>query len=401
LNKSIKKGQLKLSLSISLISAVVLTIMVLIIFLPIKYKTLSVLSEDAKLIRDNYHQYVNSNEGLVEEPARSFFVGLIDDNGNVTLDNKGVSFINEEKEEELIYKLSKKNSNEGTYNNFYYLKNDLNNIQEIFVFNASAELENVNSVLTYISSVAVLVWILLSVSSVFIAKKAYKYYENLYNKEKNFITNASHELKTPLTVIQTNLEVMEMEDENNKWIESSKEQVKTLSNLISQLINLSKAEELENKKSQKNIFDLSASFKEIFSQYESQIITRKIKYNLNIPASILITADEPQVYKLFSILLDNMMKYTPQGGTIEITFTESKNKVSLSFYNSSNHITNETISKIFDRFYTGDASHQKDVSGHGIGLSIANEIVINSKGKIKAYTKDEQSLTIDVILPKK
>lgn len=219
-----------------------------------------------------------------------------------------------------------------------------------------------------------------------------------YEKQKRFITDAGHELKTPLTIIDADTEVMEMDYGTNEWLEDIRAQTKRLTELTNALILLSRMEE-DQPKTNKIVFPLSDLVEEIVESFRGLAKAQDKTLSVQIEPMISLYADEKAIRQLVTILLDNAMKYAQSGGKIALGLEKQKNTVQLSVWNTTNAITKEHLTYLFDRFYRTDQSRNSQTGGYGLGLSIAYAIVQAHHGKIVASTKDEKSLLMTVTLP--
>ena len=215
---------------------------------------------------------------------------------------------------------------------------------------------------------------------IFSGKVMMPFMEN-YRNQKAFITNAGHELKTPLAIISANNELCEMIGGENEWTKSTKEQVERMTDLINRLVVLSRFEE--------NFSDIVTKSSKSF---KSLAIKGGKNFESDIQNDICISGDDGAIYELVNILIDNANKYCDEGGTIGvklmvhgITFKKAKLVVSNTYKDGKN----VDYSKFFDRFYREDKSHNSSVSGYGVGLSIAANIVKRHKGKIHISYKND------------
>ncbi|MBR3279867.1 MAG: HAMP domain-containing histidine kinase [Lachnospiraceae bacterium] len=228
-----------------------------------------------------------------------------------------------------------------------------------------------------------------------------------YEKQKQFITDAGHELKTPLAIINADADVLEMELDcdpeagaTNEWLEDIRKQTARLTELTGNLIYLAKTEE-----GTKDAFtfvdfpvsDVVAQEAESFkgpAQAAGKNIDIKIEENLSM------NGDQKAVRQLVDIFMDNAIKYSPDGGTISVKLKKTGRYIGLSVTNSTKTpVTKENTKHMFDRFYRTDASRNSDTGGYGIGLSIAKSIVEAHKGKITANSQDENKLTMTAVMP--
>lgn len=224
---------------------------------------------------------------------------------------------------------------------------------------------------------------------IFSGKVMMPFMEN-YRNQKAFITNAGHELKTPLAIISANNELCEMIGGENEWTKSTKEQVDRMTDLINRLVVLSRFEE------KSNVIEKNINFSDIVTKSSKSFKSLAIKggknFESDIQNDICISGDYGAIYELVNILIDNANKYCDEGGTIGvklmvhgITFKKAKLVVSNTYKDGKN----VDYSKFFDRFYREDKSHNSSVSGYGVGLSIAANIVKRHKGKIHISYKND------------
>ena len=211
-----------------------------------------------------------------------------------------------------------------------------------------------------------------------------------YKNQKAFITNAGHELKTPLAIISANNELCEMIGGENEWTKSTKEQVERMTDLINRLVVLARFEE------KSNVIEKNINFSDIVAKSSKSFKSLAIKggknFESDIQNDICIMGDDGAIYELVNILIDNANKYCDKGGTIGvklmvhgITFKKAKLVVSNTYKDGKN----VDYSKFFDRFYREDKSHNSSVSGYGVGLSIAGNIINRHKGKIHVTYKND------------
>lgn len=218
-----------------------------------------------------------------------------------------------------------------------------------------------------------------------------------YEKQKHFITDASHELKTPLTVIDASADVLEMEVGENEWITSIKDQVTRLTKLTEDLLMLSRMN--ETNRVIFTDFSLSEVLEDSIKRFESVAISQGKTIETNIPNNISYNGEINMISQLFSILLDNALKYTNEKGLIKVSLSETEKNKKIVFYNTCENIEIGNHDYLLERFYRKDSSRNSNTGGHGIGLSIAKSIINNHKGKINIKSDDGKSITITITLP--
>ena len=208
-------------------------------------------------------------------------------------------------------------------------------------------------------------------------------------RQKEFITNASHELKTPLAVIRANTELEQMLYGEDEWNQSTINQIDRMSALIQNLVIISRESEREDKSELEEI-DFSAAVRESALSFASVARQEGRSLEINVPSGIRMLADSSKIRQLTTLLVDNAVKYCDEGGKIEVTAGQIKNGrgAALTVSNSYAEGADVDYSRFFERFYRQDSSHNIDKGGYGIGLSLAESICSQYGGDIRAQWKD-------------
>ena len=220
-----------------------------------------------------------------------------------------------------------------------------------------------------------------------------------YEKQKRFITDASHEIKTPLAIIQADVDVLEMEYGENEWLLGIQDQVKRLSDLTNDLVYLSRMEE-----SQSDLQMIDFPFSDVVSEtvhtFYAIAQTQEKHLQCSIQPMLSLTGNEKSIRQLVNLLMDNALKYSPPGGDISLTVSGQGSTILLSVFNTTAEpIEKKQLPHLFERFYRMDSSRSSQTGGYGIGLSVAKAIVTAHGGKITAATQDGLSLQINVQFP--
>lgn len=203
-----------------------------------------------------------------------------------------------------------------------------------------------------------------------------------FEKQRRFVGDASHELKTPLSVISTNMDVLVSEIGENKWTEYIQHEIARMSNLVKDLLYLAKSDDGKDNY-QMTEFDLSRCVMSVALPFESIIFDSGKSFNINIQENLFILGISQRIEQLVAILLDNALKYSNDGGEIRLELKSSGSKKMISVYNTGEGIPPEKQKAIFERFYRLDSSRNRETGGFGLGLSIAKNIVDLHKGKIQ------------------
>lgn len=220
-----------------------------------------------------------------------------------------------------------------------------------------------------------------------------------YEKQKRFITDAGHEIKTPLTIINADADVLEMELGENEFLQDIQKQAKRLTDLTNDLVMLSRMEENNTTLSMIE-FPISDLISETAASFQALAQTQNKDLELHIQPLLSLKGNEKSITQLVHILLDNGLKYSPVGGAVSLKLEKQGKYIRLSVYNTTiDEMSAEALPHLFDRFYRLDSSRNSQTGGHGIGLSVAKAIVSSHGGKIQATTTDGSSLLITVLLP--
>jgi len=212
--------------------------------------------------------------------------------------------------------------------------------------------------------------------------------EKSFMKQKQFIADASHELKTPLSVIIACAETLEENPKEQKWIENIKNESNRMSKLVTNLLDLAKLEEGNNKALYEEI-NLSKLVEKSILPFESLAYEQNIKLDYEIIENIFFKCNSEEIKELLSILLDNAIKHSSKKGSIRVNLNIIKNDIVLEVINKGNPIPKGEEEKIFERFYRVDKSRNRNENRYGLGLAIAKCIVINHNGKISAFSNNE------------
>ena len=228
----------------------------------------------------------------------------------------------------------------------------------------------------------------------FLSGKVVRPVSDSYEKQKRFITDAGHELKTPLTIIRADTDILEMEQGGSEWLTDIRKQTDRLASLTEDLVYLARLE--EGARQVQNVeFPLSDVVTETAQSFLSLAQTQGKELSVQVTPMLSTTGDSKAISQLVSILLDNAIKYSPAGGSIALTLEKHTKGICLTVTNDA-AVDKKQLSQLFDRFYRGDRS----APGHGIGLSVARAIVTTHGGRITADTPTENTLRITALFPR-
>lgn len=270
--------------------------------------------------------------------------------------------------------------------------------QWLIFLDCGRQLESYRIVLFMSVAVSWIGYMLVFGLAVLLSKRIVKPFSESYEKQRRFITDAGHELKTPLTILDADAEVLLMElGEDNEWLADIRQQSKRLAGLTHDLIALARMEEAE--RAQMIEIPLSDVVSEAAASFQAPALARGRHFEMRVEPLLSCVGDEKGIAQLVSILLDNAVKYSARGGEIALTLEKRGKNIALSVENTVENFSQETMENMFERFYRGDSSRSSKTSGYGLGLSIARAIVSAHKGRISAALHDGRTLTISVSLP--
>ena len=216
-----------------------------------------------------------------------------------------------------------------------------------------------------------------------------------FDKQKQFISNASHELKTPLTVISANADVLKQSGDN-QWISNIHSQTERMDALVADMLTLAKMDEGKMSLNQTE-FNLSEEITSSALPFDAVAFEKGKMLELEIADNIVINGDVDSVKKIVNILLDNAVKHASNGGTIKVSLKKESSRIALSVFNTGSLVPAEDSNKVFERFYRGDKSRARESGGSGLGLAIARGIADANKWKISADSVLGVSMTITVV----
>ena len=220
-----------------------------------------------------------------------------------------------------------------------------------------------------------------------ITKRIVKPVNESFIRQKQFIYDASHELKTPIAIISASAEMLEKNPKEKKWLDNIKTENNRMNKLVISLLDLSKSENIKENEVYTSV-KLSKVIKNKALTFESLIYENSLELDVDVVNDIMFNCNEDRIKELLSILMDNAIKYSLPNSQITVKLSKEKNNIYLSVKNKGKEIPVSEREKIFERFYRLDKSRNRDDNRYGIGLSIAKNIVINHNGTISVNCKD-------------
>jgi len=368
------------------------------------FSVMSRISENGGFLPDELEYRSIIGEAILTDEAMyslRFFSVITDSSGLVVSVDRGhVATISETEAKTLLQKAMRRGSQEGFFNDedstYAYQKTEISGgLSLCVIMDCTRQLHTVRMFALASIYIGIASMLLLLLILSFFAKKAVAPLARNIESQKMFITNASHELKTPLAIISANTEVLEMTEGKNEWTESTLEQVKRMTELISHLITLSKLQEKDE------VVLTEVSISEVTEKVsdEFRILAEKngLSYETEIAKNRIVKADEGGLRELVSILIDNAVKYCSEAGTVRVVLEPKGHSTVLHVSNTYPEQEGMDYSRFFERFYRADESHNSEKKGFGIGLSMAKHFTDMFRGKISVNYRNGM-ITFTVVL---
>ena len=343
---------------------------------------------------DGEDMIINKNNASNTPNYNGFSIAKIDENEKVIRSYRDDALIvNKDDLQKLVSKALKKTGESGYIGTYRYLKvnNDAGNL--VLLLNTQRELDSFHAFLRNSIIISLIVILSVLILVVMVSKKVIAPIQQGYQKQKQFITDASHELKTPLAIIRSNTDVLELENGNSKWTKNIQNQVDRLTSLVNSLVVFSRMEERDSV--EKVRFNLSQSLYSRINDFEELANFQKKHIVSCIDDSIFYKGEQQAIVQLMDILLENAIKYAPKETEINVILKKNRKHATMKISNKAN-VKKGDLSKVFDRFYRLDESRNSTIKGYGIGLSMAQLIAEKHKEAIKAYAPEDGIFRIEM-----
>ncbi len=323
-----------------------------------------------------------------------FSIAKVDDSGRIIKTYRDDTLIpNQDALQSKVIEALKEGKTSGFIGSYRFLKAETNVGNLILFLNCQRELDSQhsfekNSLLISIGVIAS-VFVLI----VLISKRVIAPIQETYIKQKQFITGASHELKTPLAIISSNADVLEMMNGDSKWTQNIHNQVDRLTSLVNSLVVFSRMEEKDTV--ERTRFDLTNSLESRIEDFNELADFQKKNIVTDIDPDLYYFGEEASIVQLMDILLENAIKYAPEDSGISVSLKKNRKYAILKVSNKAT-VQKGDLSKVFERFYRLDESRNSAIKGYGIGLSMAQLIAEKHKETIRAYAPEDGIFKIEV-----
>lgn len=332
-----------------------------------------------------------------------YFSVLLYANGNVsTIDTGKIASVSTSEAGDYATSLYGKGKTKGFIDQYKYLSISTTNTNRdnmvLYVFiNCSKELMTIRTYALASIGISIIGLLVVFVLVCFFSKTVTKPMAESYEKQKRFITDASHEIKTPLTIIDANTEVLEMMEGENEWTVSIRKQIARLTALTEKLVFLSRMDE-DSTRLEMLEFNISDAILDTAMPFETVAESKGKTLDISVAPDINYTGSETNIRQMVSLLLDNAIKYSSENGSIRLNFSTNGKLKILSLWNTVDEIETGKLDYLFERFYRIDKSRNSKTGGFGIGLSVVQAIVQAHNGKVSAKSEDGKSIEFTISL---
>lgn len=331
--------------------------------------------------------------------SRYFTVLLDKTNTIVQIDTSKVVTVSKEDAKEYAQSVISKGTASGFADDFRYLKTSNEFGIRLTFLDCGRKLDAIGTFAISSVGFSLLGYVIIFAVVVFFSGRIIRPVAESYEKQKRFITDAGHEIKTPLTIINANADLAEMELGEDESLSEIKKQTKRLTELTNSLVYLAKMEE-SGDKLQKIDFSISDTVNETANSFRAPAQLGEKSIFCDTEPLITVCGNESAIRQLISILLDNAVKYSTGGSKINVLLKKQNRQVVLTVSNTPlTPLSRKNLDQMFERFYRADPSRNSETGGHGVGLSIARAIVEAHGGKIHAVMQNSTELIITVTLP--
>lgn len=326
-----------------------------------------------------------------------YFIARVNQNGVISqIDTGHIAAVDSSQARQFAQAVLDKGVTSGYLGQYRYQTQQKDYGTLIVFLDCRSELQSMLSLLALSGMIALGTLVVMFILVWVFSRRAIRPVIESMEKQKRFITDASHEIKTPLAVISANTEVLELTQGESEWTRSTKNQISRLSGLVGDMLTLSRMEE-EQVKLIFTEFSLSDAVQEAAESFESVARSFERRLEVSVRPNLTIKGDESSIRQLVSILTDNAVKYSTGTGVIRVELSRQGKYASLQVSNPCREIP-ENPGALFDRFYRADSSRTRQTGGYGIGLSVARAIVQAHRGKISAWGQDGV-MCFQVLLP--
>lgn len=329
-----------------------------------------------------------------------FFSVLVSNSGEIIhAETSRIFAIDSETASRYAQDIVQKGSSRGFMGNYRYMSVSEKPGTRITFLDCGRELDLYHNFILFSIGMSLLGYVVTAIVVCFFAGKFIRPVAESYEKQKRFITDAGHEIRTPLTIISANVDLLKMDMGENQCLEDIGNQAKRLAELTNDLVCLARMEESANM-TRMIAFPVSEIILDAAAPFRTLAQTQNKEFVCQVQPMLSMCGNDKMISQLVSILLDNALKYSLKGSRILLTFGKQGRRLILTVSNpSALPVTDENLRHVFERFYRTDPSRNSETGGYGIGLSMARAIVTAHGGKISAGSSDGKSFLVTAVFP--
>lgn len=329
--------------------------------------------------------------------SRYFAVTVAPDGKVLEPDFSRIISVDNDSSEEYVRRAVAARSSRGFIGQFRYSKTEENGRTRILFLDCGRKLDAFQTFLRTSVGVGLFGCVLVFIFFLFAAGRIVGPIAESYGKQKRFISDAGHEIRTPLTIINANVDLLECDGEREE-LDEIRGQVKRLNELTDNLVYLSRME--EEQPLRKTEFSLSELVEKTANSFQPLAAAAGLSFSVRIHTPVTMSGSPDALRRLVTVLLENAVKYAPSGGAVTLGLTAARKAAILTVFNTTAEPVRESdLPHVFDRFYRSDASRNSATGGHGIGLSVAKAVAEAHGGSISASTETGSDFTVTLTLP--
>lgn len=347
-----------------------------------------------KIFTEDGDDLVITKNSSTSTDYNGFSIAKVDDFGKIIKTYRDDTLIpDQDALQSKVNDALSKGKTSGFLGSYRFLKVETNVGNLILFLNCQRELDSYNSFIENSLLISIGVIASVFVLIVLVSKRVIAPIQETYIKQKQFITGASHELKTPLAIISSNVDVLEMENGDSKWMQNIHNQVERLNSLVNSLVVFSRMEEKDTV--ERTRFDLTSVLESRIEDFDELADFQKKNIVADIDENLNYYGEEASIVQLMDILLENAIKYAPEDSGISVSLKKNRKHAILKVSNKAD-VKKGDLSKVFERFYRLDESRNSAIKGYGIGLSMAQLIAEKHKETIRAYAPEDGIFKIEM-----
>ena len=333
-------------------------------------------------------------------PQEAYYLVRVDADGGMDVDARGVMEVDEAALQQVVCEILATGAEKGKADVYKFaLRRAEDGGALVVLLDNSAALQAMMNMLRPMMIVNALGLVGMFLILLPLSKRMVRSYAVNVEKQKQFITNAGHEIKTPVAIIQSNIDAMELIQGENKWSRNIRGQVERLRTLLNELLALARLDEGRESRVERTQLELSALVAEELEAERERCAARELHIRSEVAEGICLRGDAKGLRQLVRVLVDNAVQYADPGGWIEVKLERCGRRARLTLRNSVSQLPDCPPERLFERFYRGDSARTQGTAGCGVGLSAAQSIVETHRGKIALIYEEAHTVRVSVELP--